>query len=56
MKKFLLVITVISLFWSQTPVSARTLSHPPIPEESSDIEKVAIVVLSDAKKEQEIKK
>ncbi|WP_436374137.1 S8 family serine peptidase [Cytobacillus sp. BC1816] len=56
MKKFLLVITVISLFWSQSPVSARTLSHPPIPEETPGIEKVAIVVLKDARNEQRIKK
>ncbi|MDM5228175.1 S8 family serine peptidase [Cytobacillus sp. NJ13] len=56
MKKILLIITVISLYLSQAPVSARTLSHPPIPNESTDIEKVAIVVLKDAKNEQEIKK
>ncbi|KON86114.1 peptidase S8 [Sporosarcina globispora] len=56
MKKFLLILTVMSLFLSQNPVSARILSHPPIPEESTDIEKVAIVVLKDANKENEIKK
>ncbi|WP_282141165.1 S8 family serine peptidase [Cytobacillus oceanisediminis] len=56
MKKFLLILTFISFFWSQSTVLARTLSHPPIPEESPDIEKVAIVVLKDAKNEQGIKK
>ncbi|AND42443.1 S8 family serine peptidase [Cytobacillus oceanisediminis] len=56
MKKLLLILTFISFFWSQSTVLARTLSHPPIPEESPDIEKVAIVVLKDAKNEQGIKK
>lgn len=56
MKKFLLILTFISFFWSQSTVLARTLSHPPIPEEPPDIEKVAIVVLKDAKNEQGIKK
>ncbi|WP_285838755.1 S8 family serine peptidase [Cytobacillus oceanisediminis] len=56
MKKFLLILTFISFFWSQSTVLARTFSHPPIPEEPPDIEKVAIVVLKDAKNEQGIKK
>ncbi len=56
MKKFLLILTFISFFWSQSTVLARTFSHPHIPEEPPDIEKVAIVVLKDAKNEQGIKK
>lgn len=56
MKNFLLILTFISFFWSQSTVLARTFSHPPIPEEPPDIEKVAIVVLKDAKNEQGIKK
>ena len=54
MKKFFSVLTVL-LFLFQSNAFATTLNHPQIPLESSDIEKVAIVVLHEEKSEAEIK-
>lgn len=57
MNKYI-IISVILLFTFifQQSTQADTLHHPPIPEESSENEKVAIVVLEEEKSEQEIEK
>ncbi|MBT2688630.1 S8 family serine peptidase [Bacillus sp. ISL-47] len=56
MKKFLVIFTIMLTIAGQNPVSGRTLSHPPLPKDSPDIEKVAIVVLKEEKEELEIKR
>lgn len=65
MKK--LLITIVFIFFVQALISthlfvppfkvkARTLQHPPIPEDDPTIEKVAIVMIEEDKNEQEIRK
>ncbi|MGN7399338.1 S8 family serine peptidase [Cytobacillus praedii] len=56
MKKIISVLTVILLVLSQSAAFAQTLNHPQIPLDSPDMEKVSIVVLSEEKSEEEIKK
>ncbi|TCJ05283.1 S8 family serine peptidase [Cytobacillus praedii] len=56
MKKIISVLTVILLVLSQAAAFAQTLNHPQIPLDSPDMEKVSIVVLSEEKSEEEIKK
>lgn len=56
MKKIFVIVTIILIMLGQTSVSGRTLSHPPLPKESPDIEKVAIVVLKEEKDDLEIKR
>ncbi|KAB2336507.1 S8 family serine peptidase [Cytobacillus depressus] len=55
MRKRTIIITLILLFFQSTTY-AETLNHPPIPKESSNTEKVSIIVLEKAKSEQEIKR
>jgi minor extracellular serine protease Vpr len=45
MYKFILVILTTIILISPTSIYARTLIHPPIPQESPNTEKVAIVLL-----------
>lgn len=56
MKKFFIIFIMMLTILGQNQVFARTLTHPPIPEISPDIERVAIVVLKEGKGEQEIKR
>lgn len=56
MKKLLAIFATMITVFGQTPVSGRTLSHPPIPQESPEIEKVAIVVLSEEEGKEKIKR
>ncbi|GLB59061.1 S8 family serine peptidase [Cytobacillus sp. NCCP-133] len=56
MKRYWVILMMMLTILGQAPVSGRTLTHPPIPEESSAIEKVAIVVLKEDKDEREIRR
>lgn len=56
MKKQSIILTLILMLFFQQSAQARTLHHPPIPNESADHEKVSIIILDEEKSEQEIKK
>ncbi|MBS4190086.1 S8 family serine peptidase [Bacillus sp. FJAT-49705] len=55
MKKLITISTLFLLLLPQPSVHARTLHHPSVPKESTDIEKVSIIILNKEKSEQEIR-
>ncbi|MDE3840317.1 peptidase S8 [Bacillus methanolicus] len=55
MKKIIPLLTVILLLMSLTQAYARNLDHPPIPKESPETEKIAIILLKEKRTVPEIK-